>query len=606
MAPRTQQQQQLKQRQDDLRRQLAELARDGKTWHVIEEGLCGRGEGRLVLRLGADKAALVPIVSPAPGRRKRDPALPAAWYFRYTDPAGKRPWLYIGVCDPARKAGLDLDDALYEARKLSELLQGPAGGDLVTYLANEQRRKQHELEGQRRLEAQKDKTLRSLLDTYIQWLRDQGKDRSAYDTANLLGNHLFKPWPELCAKPAAQVSRDELADVVRAITKGAKRRAAGKFRSFVSAAYEAALRVADNVEVPAAFRSFGIEHNPMAAVKYKGAGIRERKRKVAPHDLGRLLVLLRKEQSMAAKALRILIDLGGQRQQQLWRVPLADVDLDAWTLQQLDPKGSRSTPRVHQVPLVGRTRHQVAALVKAARRRGTPLLFSTDGKVPIRDETVRELFRSLAQKVCALNDAATPAYSLGNVRCTVESQLGDWDYTRQHRGWLLSHGFSGVQAQHYELIEADRKLREMLCRWQGHLLRLERNARKDIRKRADEGDPRFVALLEDLAAGKPARARVHGADTAGADHGVTQLSVVASNQAADPLLRIRDILELIPISKSTLTRLRASGEFPPESLQIKRTPLWYRSQVDAFIAQAMVQQHRRTPRPPPRLQLVGG
>jgi hypothetical protein len=152
-------------RQQELRGLLAELVTSGKKWHVINEGLAGRGAGRLVLRPGADGAA---------PRRTTGQRLPAAdghvasWYFRHTDSAGKRPWMYIGVCDPTRKAGLDLDDALFEARKLSEELRGPAGGDLIRHRAQEQRRKEEALAEQRRLEAQEGKTLRLLLETYIE------------------------------------------------------------------------------------------------------------------------------------------------------------------------------------------------------------------------------------------------------------------------------------------------------------------------------------------------------------------------------------------------------------------------------------------------------
>ena len=423
--------------------------------------------------------------------------------------------------------------------------------------------------------------------------------------ASLLRIHLFEPWPALCAKPAAQVKCAELTDVVRAIHDAGKERTAGKVRSFISAAFEAALIVADDATRPAAFKDFGIEHNPAAGVKYKGAGVRARQRTLTPVELGRLLVLLRKETSPAAKALRILIDLGGQRQEQLWRVGIADVDGDRGTLMQRDPKGNRAEPRNHEVPLLGRTLRQVAALVKASQRMGSSLLFTTNGVVPIRDETVRELFRALATAVCALNDIQVPRFGLSDLRRTVESELGNFDYSREHRGWLLSHGFSGVQAKHYERIEGDRKMREMLRKWQSHLLALERKARRDIRARAAKGQAPFVALLQDLASGKAARPGGTDAKKTVAAKSVPQLTIAARNEVADPLLRISGILQTLPISRSTLERLRAAGEFPEPALHIGRTPMWYRSQVDAFIAQAMVQQPRRTPRPPPRLQLVG-
>jgi predicted DNA-binding transcriptional regulator AlpA len=593
-------------RQQELRGLLAELVTSGKKWHVINEGLAGRGAGRLVLRPGADGAA---------PRRTTGQRLPAAdghvasWYFRHTDSAGKRPWMYIGVCDPTRKAGLDLDDALFEARKLSEELRGPAGGDLIRHRAQEQRRKEEALAEQRRLEAQEGKTLRLLLDTYVDWLKAKGKQRSAYDTENLLRKHLFLRWPELCAKPAAQVTRDELAHVVNAVDATGKERTAGKVRTFIAAAYQAALTVGKNAKVPASFKGFGIQYNPARDIDYKGAGIHARERTLATRELGRLLVLLRRDKSIAAQALRILMDLAGQRQQQLWRTRSSDVDCDEHTgkLAQWDPKGNRSKPRRHEVPLLGRTRRKVAALVATAKRNGTPLLFTTDGRVPIRDETVRALFRALAKRVCALDGNEGDVFSLSDVRRTAESELDDWGYSRESRGWLLSHGFSGVQARHYERKKADRKVRVMLRQWQAHLLRLERDARRDIRARAAAGEKRFVECLAELQGDNPTTPGTNAqpSEATPARVAALPLALAVRNESADPLLRIDDVLALLPISASTLRKLRQGGEFPPPSLHLGRTPVWRRSEVDRFLERAMANEHAHRPPSPRHLQLVG-
>ena len=595
-------------RQQELRRLLTRLAAGGKNWHAIDEGLCGRGEGRLFLRINAIERGAVRAKSAPAGSGSADHTQ-AAWYFRYTGKDGKRPWVYIAPCDPDHKAGLDLDDALFEARKLSQLLQGPAGGDLVTYLANEQRRQHEALEGQRRVEAQKAKTLRLLLDTYVDWLKAKGKQRSAYDTQNLLRKHLFERWPALCAKPAAQVTRDELANVVTTIDAAGKERTAGKVRTFVAAAYQAALTVGKNARVPASFRDFGIQYNPARDVDYKGAGIHARDRTLVPRELGRLLVLLRREESMAAQALRILIDLAGQRQQQLWRTRSSDVDCDerAGKLTQWDRKGNRSKPRQHEVPLIGRTRRQVAALVAMAKRNGTSLLFTTDGRVPIRDETVRTLFRALAKRVCALNGNDSDVFSLSDVRRTAESELDDWGYSRENRGWLLSHGFSGVQARHYERKKADRKVREMLREWQAYLLRAERHARRDIRARAAAGEKRFVEFLPKRQDDNKTTPGTNAQPVKAATERVVALplSLAVRNESADPLLRIVDVLALLPISDSTFRKLRKSGEFPPPSLHLGRTPVWRRSEVDRFLERAMANEHASSPPSPPHLQLVG-
>jgi predicted DNA-binding transcriptional regulator AlpA len=77
------------------------------------------------------------------------------------------------------------------------------------------------------------------------------------------------------------------------------------------------------------------------------------------------------------------------------------------------------------------------------------------------------------------------------------------------------------------------------------------------------------------------------------------------NESADPLLRIDDVLALLPISASTLRKLRQGGEFPPPSLHLGRTPVWRRSEVDRFLERAMANEHAHRPPSPRHLQLVG-
>ena len=110
-------------RQQELRRLLTQLAATGKKWHAIDEVLCGRGDGRLLLRMNAVGRDAVHAKAAPPGNGSADHTQ-AAWYFRFTDKDGKRPWVYIAPCDPNRKTGLDLDDALHLARKLSDLRAG--------------------------------------------------------------------------------------------------------------------------------------------------------------------------------------------------------------------------------------------------------------------------------------------------------------------------------------------------------------------------------------------------------------------------------------------------------------------------------------------------
>ena len=65
------------------------------------------------------------------------------------------------------------------------------------------------------------------------------------------------------------------------------------------------------------------------------------------------------------------------------------------------------------------------------------------------------------------------------------------------------------------------------------------------------------------------------------------------------------VLTLLPISESTLRKLRQSGAFPPPSLHLGRTPVWRRSEIDRFLERAMASKHANRLPSPRHLQLVG-
>ena len=60
-------------------------------------------------------------------------------------------------------------------------------------------------------------------------------------------------------------------------------------------------------------------------------------------------------------------------------------------------------------------------------------------------------------------------FDLRDIRRTVETMLASLGVSRDIRAQLLSHGISGVQAQHYDRHDYLEEKRATLIKWERHL-----------------------------------------------------------------------------------------------------------------------------------------
>ena len=63
-------------------------------------------------------------------------------------------------------------------------------------------------------------------------------------------------------------------------------------------------------------------------------------------------------------------------------------------------------------------------------------------------------------------------FDLRDIRRTVETMLAGLGVSRDIRGQLLSHGISGVQAQHYDRHDYLKEKHAALIKWERHLMRI--------------------------------------------------------------------------------------------------------------------------------------
>lgn len=315
-----------------------------------------------------------------------------------------------------------------------------------------------------KMRAANERTLSALLQTYVTGLRLKGKDGSAYDAENMFANHVEKPFPDLAALPAAEISPEHVAHILARLVgphiEHKKGRTALKLRSYMAAAFKVALGAGTDPMESAGTDSFGLTGNPAAAVpatKMAAAFNKPGERTLNDEELRIYLAHLEAWPSALPRlALKLQIVAGGQRLQQLLRLTHADITEKTMSLR--DPKGQRTQARLHVIPIIPEIAEILAELralnpIEAGGKAG--LLFASRGAV-IAPETLSTAVHEISKVMLHSHDdgqktsQAVAPFRGGDIRRTVETMLSDMHVSKDVRAQLLSHGLTGVQDVVYD------------------------------------------------------------------------------------------------------------------------------------------------------------
>jgi len=426
---------------------------DGDEW--LSDGAV-RGSGALWARIGPGGTSL---------------------YFRYTDGNGKKKAVALGPYDETGTKGLTLAAAREKASALSRLYRDGVK-NLHEHLKREreaaERARKAEDEAARRLTEESLRgTLRQLLDAYVTHLQRAGK-QSARDIRSIFTQHVLRAAPDLANRKAAEITVQNVVELISHLTEAGKGRTAAKLRSYLRAAYSLAVRSAIDPAIPVVMRTFGVEANPVASVDGRSLARfnRTRDRVLSANELG---VFLRKLEALPAggrrDALQLCLFLGGQRPTQLVRARRADVDLSENTLTLYDPKGTRRRSRVHRLPLLT----DAAAILE--RR-----LLQTDHDGQLFSstvETLSALVHELSAQMVQAGEASEP-FRLADLRRTTETMLAALRVSSDVRAQLLSHGLGGIQHRHYDRHDYMLEKRQALEKWIRHLAALKSGKKASI------------------------------------------------------------------------------------------------------------------------------
>jgi len=366
-----------------------------------------------------------------------------AWYYRYTGPDGERVRLPIGC-------GLELAAARAQGDDLARRYMA-GDRDLRAVLECEQRESARQRAAELRAAEAKaiaDRaTLGALLDAYVVQLRRDGK-ASARDVETTVRRHVEKPWPQLWVTAAEQVTTDDLLEIVARVVASGKQREPAKLRSFLRAAFAAAIRARHDARALPQLRALRITSNPARDLATVEGNTRAGQRALSLVEVRAYWARIATLPAPAGPLLRFHLLTGGQRIEQLGRLQERDLDPDARSVFLRDPKGRRKTPRLHEVPLLEEASEALSAM---APKRAGPYLFTTNhGEGGATHSSVRNALQGVVAVMLAKGELPGGPFTLGDLRRTVETRLAAEGVSMDVRAQLQSHGLGGVQARHYD------------------------------------------------------------------------------------------------------------------------------------------------------------
>lgn len=394
------------------------------THGLLERAACPDGVAFVLLR-DSDKKGLRLRVTKAGGKH---------WQFE----ARIKGKLFTRALGEWPAVGLDV------ARKEAHRLRGLAEQG-IDPRAGEAREKAAKAQAEAEKERAASFTFGALMADYANELERQGKT-SHVKVRGIFKRHLSEGAPRLAATPAALVTAEQVADLLRGLSEAGKERTAGKVRSYCRAAFEMARTSKLSLLVPVHFKSYGVQHNPAAetvAIK-----LVPDKNPLMPVHLRQYWQAIEPLQGVRGAVLRLHLLTGGQRIEQLRQLVRSNVGEGAINL--LDAKGRTGRgARLHTIPLLPAAREALHTLL--ALNPGEFPLSVDGGESPVSAKAIADWAKAATNGLDWLpSDKPVGQFQAKRIRSGVETALASLRVSQETRGHLLSHGVTGVQAASYD------------------------------------------------------------------------------------------------------------------------------------------------------------
>lgn len=92
-------------------------------------------------------------------------------------------------------------------------------------------------------------------------------------------------------------------------------------------------------------------------------------------------------------------------------------------------------------------------------------MFSTNGRVPLRKETVALLVTEIAKEMKKAGELERGPFPMRDLRRTAETHMTALGISSDVRAQIQSHGLGGIQARHYDRHDYMPEKRAALEKW---------------------------------------------------------------------------------------------------------------------------------------------
>ena len=418
--------------------------------------------------------------------------------YRYTQSDGTRDILKVADYDPRGVAGLTLHEAREKAGELARL--AGAGNNVRVVLHERDEAKAAVAEAA--LAAKRNASRGSLAAMYRVYVSTLQGRESHYDAQSIFELHVRGPFPKLAGRPAGQTKAEELRDVLARLIEAGKGRTAAKLRAYLRAAFSMAMRAGLDPTLPEALTAFDIQVNPADRLPSLAQFSKALDRALTLPELRAFWRRLEAAiGSPARDALMACMYLGGQRPTQVLRLTPRLVDVSGATLTLLDPKGRNrhANPRRHVLPIHEDFLPAIRARLAQTDAVESPL-FSTNGRVPLRKETVALLVAEIRKGMLAAGELERGPFSMRDLRRTAETHMAALAISSDVRAQIQSHGLGGIQARHYDRHDYMPEKRAALALWVQRFRNLPPESQRTISPaRSGRNRERVAGKRSDLA-----------------------------------------------------------------------------------------------------------
>lgn len=314
-----------------------------------------------------------------------------------------------------------------------------------------------EIEGNQKLQAKsaaidrKKQTLQKLLIAYCDYLQKLGRS-SHSDVRSIFQNHVFEPWPELSELPAAEMTAEQIADMMRLVHEKGHARTSNKLRSYLHSAFQVAKSSKTKASTPASFKEFKIAYNPASDTEPDTSANKADKNPLTHEELLIYWQCINVIPGFEGAVLRLHLLTGGLRIKQL--VLLKNINIHEAAITLFDTKGRPgSEPRPYTTPLLPLAKQAL----EDCKPTGEYALSTSSGQTHLAATT-------LSRWACNAVGDRISDFNAKRIRSGVETFLAKHKFSEDLRGRLQSHGISGVQNRHYDGHDYMDEKSEMLAK----------------------------------------------------------------------------------------------------------------------------------------------